>query len=298
MTRATPNTLLQIESLESNGFELRSPLLTASPDFSLCEVWDAAQAKSFLAKSPHPRPRGPLGDETRERYAVEAETLTALSHPNIPRLVCGLVTEAGVPWLLLDQADGTDFRTWTASRRRSTVDVLAVLRDVALALQHAHQQQPPVFHRDVKATNVLVDVDGRGKLVNFELSTRLDAYREPPGNAMVGTLQYQPPEYVEAALVRGGRPQHTVHTELWAFGCLIYDAFAQRPPFRGDTLEELLRDILRARYTPLSDVRDDLPPALDALVRELLSPDPGGRPHSARSVADRLSVLLEEQLLR
>jgi eukaryotic-like serine/threonine-protein kinase len=171
---------------------------------------------------------------------------------------------------------------------------------LAEALAHAHDRD--VLHRDIKPSNVLVTSDGMPMLLDFNLA------REPVAedgsaadpDALGGTVDYMAPEHLRA-LAEGGPEEVDGRSDIYSLGVVLYEALTGRRPFesprRGASVGEALLRAAdeRQRSTPRPRAIDPaIPPALDAVVRRCLEPDPDDRYHFAAELADDLHAVAND----
>src|SRR5262249_45086121 len=139
----------------------------------------------------------------------------------------------GVPWLAQELVDGPSL----AERAReglAPMEAARLLRDVALAVAHAHGHG--VLHRDLKPHNVLVGRDGAPRVIDFGLAWLSDAREKlTRTGAPMGTPGYMSPEQVDPER-RGGRPLDA-RCDVWGLGATLYHALVGRAPFEGPTAE-------------------------------------------------------------
>jgi eukaryotic-like serine/threonine-protein kinase len=117
----------------------------------------------------------PAGLDTEDllrRFRNERQTLAALDHPNIVKLLDGGSTEDGLPYLVMDYVEGTPINQYCDSHRLSTTERLELFRAVCAAVQYAHQRL--VIHRDLKPANILVTAEGTVKLLDFGIAKLLN----------------------------------------------------------------------------------------------------------------------------
>ena len=177
------------------------------------------------------------------RFEREARVLATLSHPNIATIY-GFERLDGSPYLVLERVDG---ETLANRLRRGAIPVdeaLGIATQIVAGLEEAHGKGD--VHRDLKPSNVMLTPDGRVKLVDFGLAktTRAAAARdvsaEPitaPG-VVLGTARYMSPEQVKGEDV-------DVRTDVWAFGCVLYEMLTGRPAFAGRSVSEVVAAVLR-----------------------------------------------------
>jgi serine/threonine-protein kinase len=222
--------------------------------------------------------------EAGRRFAREAATLQRLRHPGIVHVHRAGET-GGRPWLLMELLAGCDLTRYTRPARRLPEPVVARIGErIARALAHAHAQS--VVHRDLKPANVMVDwASDRVVLTDFgvaAVSGLADAERTRTG-VVLGSPSYMAPELLAGQPAAPG-------SDLYALGVLLFELLTGRLPFDAPGLGELLRQVATAPAPDPAALRAGVPPALSALVRQLLAKSPGDRPASATELADRLAV--------
>jgi len=146
--------------------------------------------------------------------------------------------------------------------------VLAVAR-LCDALAYAHSMG--VVHRDIKPHNVMIDLEGDVKVMDFGIARLIDAETLTTDGEMLGTVAYMSPE--QAAGRRVGPP-----TDVYSAGLLLYELLAGRNPVRGSTPAETVGNVLAARIPPLEKVRPDLPAALTEAVAAACATTAAERP--------------------
>ena len=173
----------------------------------------------------------------------EAQTASSLSHPNI----CTIhqVGRTGEDfYVVMELIEGRSLSELITATGLSMETVTRYGTQIADALAHAHDRG--IVHRDLKGSNVMVTPEGRVKVLDFGLATRLE--REEISeltlsytaleSKLVGTLPYMAPE-----ILRGQKGDHL--SDVWSLGVLLYEAAAGRLPFRGNTGFEVTSAILR-----------------------------------------------------
>jgi len=228
-----------------------------------------------------------------ERFQREARAVAALAHPNVVTIYS--VEEAGgVHFLTMELVEGHSLD------QQRPVDgcPLATLLDIGLsladALAAAHDRG--IVHRDLKPANVMVDRNGRVKILDFGLAknTAIEAdalgeTRAPLTNAglVVGTLPYMAPEQIEGRSV-------DARTDIFALGIVLYELATGERPFAGDSSAGLMTAILRDEPPPIGERRPDLPGAVGRLVARCLEKRPNDRIQTARDVYNELRAQQRE----
>ncbi|MGK2961261.1 MAG: protein kinase domain-containing protein [Gemmatimonadaceae bacterium] len=224
-----------------------------------------------------------------DRFAREVQLAARLQHPNIlPVFTAGAAD--GIPYYTMPFVEGESLRArLERSDRIPLTDVVGILRDIARALAHAHEQG--VVHRDVKPENVLLSRDaavvadfGIAKAVNAARTETAASPLTSAGTA-VGTPAYMAPEQAAGDSV-------DARTDLYAWGVIAYEMIAGRHPFSPrHTAQALIVAHLVEVPAPVETLRPDVPAALAALVTRCLSKVPAERPYTAREVAEQLGDL-------
>jgi predicted Ser/Thr protein kinase/tetratricopeptide (TPR) repeat protein len=222
----------------------------------------------------------------------EIRALRKVRHPGVVRVVDdGL--ESGVPWLAMELLTGERFdailrASTPAAGRPIERSVLTILRRLCETLAYLHGRG--LVHRDLSPRNVIVR-DGHPVLIDFGFaSIPYEESRKAIDDSTIGmgTLPYLAPEQIRGDEV-------DARTDLYAMGCLLYEALTGRPPFVGSP-QEIVRSHLLADVVPPSGIVAQIPPELDALVGSLLAKDRRARVGYALDVADRLALLGAEGL--
>jgi serine/threonine protein kinase/WD40 repeat protein len=185
-------------------------------------------------------------DERRQRFAREAHLLAALNHPHIAQ-VYGVEESSAGSAIVMELVPGRTLRELIRSRAVGTREALAYARQIALALDAAHEKG--IIHRDLKPDNIKVTPDGVVKVLDFGLAkarvaetdsagveTKTVAAETRPGQVM-GTIGYMSPEQVRGQDVDR-------RTDIWAFGCILFELFAGRFPFDAPTVSDTIAAVL------------------------------------------------------
>jgi eukaryotic-like serine/threonine-protein kinase len=199
--------------------------------------------------------------ESVARLRREAQALAALDHPNVGAIYGfeTLNTSTGpASGLVLELVEGPTLAERLRSGPLPLEEALAVAQQIADALAAAHEQG--IVHRDLKPGNIKVREDGTVKVLDFGLATMDDpsAVDATDAGAIVGTAAYMSPEQAKGNAVRRT-------TDIWAFGCVLYEMLTGRAPFKGDSPTDTLALIIRGE--PDFSL---LPPATPQQIRTLL----------------------------
>ena len=214
------------------------------------------------------------------RFQREAELLATLNHPNIAGIY-GLEESNGVRALVLELVEGPTLADRIAKGPIPLDEALPVARQIADALEAAHEKG--VIHRDLKPANIKLRPDGTVKVLDFGLAkavvgdtTSRDLSQSPTltvngtrDGIILGTAAYMSPEQAR------GKPVDK-RTDVWAFGCVLYEMLIGRAAFGGDTISDTIASIL-GREPEWSALQ--LRPNLRRLLQRCLEKDPRRRLH-------------------
>jgi serine/threonine-protein kinase len=224
-----------------------------------------------------------------KRFEREARVLATLSHPNIATIY-GFEQLEGSPYLVLERVDGQTLAGRLQRGAISVKEAVGIATQIIAGLEEAHGKG--IVHRDLKPSNVMLTPDGRVKLVDFGLAktTRAAATRDvsadpitAPG-VVLGTARYMSPEQVKGEHV-------DVRTDVWAFGCVLYEMLTGRPAFAGHSVSEVVAAVLRDD-PDWNALPRAVPRNIARVLRRCLRRDPRIR---LQHVGDARLDLLEEE---
>ena len=217
-----------------------------------------------------------------ERFNAERRILARLEHPGISRLLDGGVTDDGRPWMAMEFVEGPPITDYCLQSRATLVARLRLFEQVCDAVAYAHRHL--VVHRDLKPANILVDRDGRVRLLDFGIAKLLD--QDAPvlthTASVLLTPAYSAPEQISGGTI-------TTAADVYALGLLLFELLAGcRPwPDTGSSLAQTLRAVLDRPVPALSTIaaataEAPLPATalrgdLDAVVAKAVRKEPAQR---------------------
>ena len=252
------------------------------------EVWRARDAKLRREVAVKTLPEEFAKDRERlARFEREATLLASLNHPNIAAIY-GLEESDGTRFLVLELVEGDTLPEFLAAGPLPVESALKIALQIAEALEAAHQKG--VIHRDLKPANIKVTPEGNVKVLDFGLAKAfvgdgvvVDPSESPTismtatkQGVIQGTAAYMSPEQARGRAVDR-------RTDIWAFGCVLYEALAGRRAFQGNDVAEILAAVVRTE--PEWDrLPADLHPRLREVLERCLEKDLRGRRHDIADV--------------
>jgi serine/threonine protein kinase len=211
------------------------------------------------------------------RFRREAQVLASLNHPNIAAIY-GFEDSGATHALVMELVEGEDLSTHIARGSILVGEALPVAKQIADALEAAHEQG--IIHRDLKPANIKVRADGTVKVLDFGLAKGLDS-ASSNGEAMnsptmtspamtqmgmiIGTAAYMAPEQARGKVV-------DKRADIWAFGVVLHEMLTGRRLFAGDEVSDVLAAVLR-QDIDWSSLPSDTPPRLRRLLERCLDRD-------------------------
>jgi serine/threonine protein kinase len=240
-----------------------------------------------------------VGSVDRERLEAvyrEARVLAALNHPNIASIY-GIEEGEGVCGLVLELVEGETLSDRLRRGPLAVADALHLSRQIIAGLGAAHARG--IIHRDLKPSNIKLTPQGTVKLVDFGIaklmrSLDLDESLQDVSRVgvVVGTVAYMSPEQAR------GKPID-VRTDVWAFGCVLYEMLTGRAAFRGDSPTDIVVKIASEEpdWTSIGTIVHADSPDVHRLIRKCMQKDPNMRYASVGEVAGYLEAVGSESLV-
>ncbi|MDQ1638408.1 MAG: eukaryotic-like serine/threonine-protein kinase [Pyrinomonadaceae bacterium] len=239
------------------------------------------------------------------RFVQEAKAAAALNHPNIAHIY-EIGEAGGLNFIALEFVDGFTLREAIHREHTELRKLLRYLQQAAEGLAKAHAAG--IVHRDLKPDNIMITRDGYAKILDFGLAKLVDAHSENlatdsalsevatammpqhslPGTVM-GTVGYMSPEQAQ------GRVKEIDHrSDVFAFGCILFEAATRRKAFEGKDTLDSLHNIVHAPTPVIKDFNSMAPEDLQRIVRRCLAKDPEKRYQSIKEVSIELDEVRQE----
>jgi serine/threonine protein kinase len=245
--------------------------------------------------------------ERMRRFIQEAKAAAALNHPNIAHIYD--IGEAdGTNFFTMEFVDGDTLREKIHRDKAELTKLLQYLTQVARGLAKAHAAG--IVHRDLKPDNIMITADGFAKILDFGLAKLIEPQRpssvEDGAISEVTTMRISTPQYSTSGMVFGTigymSPEQALgnvkkidqRSDIFSFGCLLYEAATAHRPFEGDSVIDTLHKIIYEPAPPIKDFNPIAPPSLQRIVRRCLAKDQEERFQNIRDVVLELEDLLHD----
>jgi eukaryotic-like serine/threonine-protein kinase len=238
------------------------------------EVWRARHQhldRTVAIKAIYPHLSSNL--QLYARFLLEGRAMAALDHPHIVP-IHDFFSWNGNSYLVMSYIEGQSLQSLLQSRGRLPLrEALRISRAILDALGFAHRKS--IIHRDVKPSNILVKPDGHAYLVDFGIVLIWGQERITQEGVPIGTWEYMSPEQI-----KGNALDH--RTDVYSFGCVLYEMLAGRPPFGGREEDgvsaySIMQGHLSETPTPLRRLNAEVDKMTESVVSRALTKDPAGR---------------------
>jgi hypothetical protein len=209
----------------------------------------------------------------RDRLLREGRLLAQCDHPSLVRVV-DLDSHEGHPFLVMEHVTGLTLEQFIEHNRPGPDQAARLVAELARAVAYLHARG--IIHQDIKPRNVLVDDQGRPRLIDFGLARLRHAWSEDTTRWTGGTAAYMSPEQALSCADRIGP-----RTDIFGLGGLLYHLLTGQPLYQGASRTSRLRQAKAAAYVPVRQVNRRVPRALQSICHKALAADPERRYRTA-----------------
>ena len=225
------------------------------------------------------------------RFRTEAEAVARLRHPNILQIY-DIGEAGGLPFVALELLEGGTLGSRLAGAPQPARQAAELAMLLARAVHVAHQAG--IVHRDLKPSNVLYAFDGVPKITDFGLAKRIDS---DDGHTESGQIMGSP-SYMAPEQAKGHSRNVGPAADVYALGAILYEMLTGRPPFKGETPIETMRQVVDDDPVAPSRLVPRVPRDLETISLKCLHKDPARRYPSAEALADDLYRYLHGQVIQ
>jgi serine/threonine protein kinase len=218
-------------------------------------------------------------EQDKSRFVQEARAAAALSHPNICT-IHDIQDCDGQMFIVMEFVDGQTLREWKGMMSQKQAIEIGI--QVADGLAAAHEKG--IVHRDIKPENIMIRRDGICQIMDFGLAKLRQAKgtsRLTKEGSTLGTVGYMSPEQVQ-----GRDADH--RSDIFSLGVVLYEMLSGQSPFNGVHETAIMYEIVNVDPNPISSLKPEVDPELDAIVLECLAKEPFERYQSAAEIAKDL----------
>ena len=223
----------------------------------------------------------------KQRFIKEAQSASALDHPNICNIHEIDETEDGQLFISMACYEGETLKQKIEKGPLNIEDTVEIAIQVAQGLTKAHSHG--IVHRDIKPANIFITADGQAKILDFGLAKLAGQTSITKAGATVGTVAYMSPEQAH-----GEKLDH--RTDIWSLGVVLYEMLAGQSPFRGENFEAVIYSIFNEEPHSIKQFRKDVPVPLEKTVQKMIQKEPRERYKDTTTViADLKSLGLKSE---
>lgn len=237
--------------------------------------------------TPKPADDARIARRRRKLFYIEAKAAGMLRHPNIVATI-----DAGIEddrrYIVMEYVQGatTLDRFCRPDNLLPIEHVVGIMLKCAIAFDFAHTKG--VVHRDIKPKNIMLTQDNEVKICDFGLALITSSdINDTQVMGRLGSPRYMSPEQVSEEMV-------TNQSDIFSLGVVTYELLTGISPFKADNITAIAKRITREPHKPLTEFRDDIPPALVHIVDRTLKKHPAGRYQTAMDLAGDLSLIHDE----
>jgi tetratricopeptide (TPR) repeat protein len=221
----------------------------------------------------------------KRRFIKEAQTASALDHPNISNIHEIDETNDGQLFISMTFYEGETLQKRIERGPMQIEQAITITVQVAQGLFKAHSKG--IIHRDIKPGNVFITEDGDAKILDFGLAKLAGETRITKEGTTAGTIAYMSPEQA-----RGDNVDET--TDIWSLGVVLYEMITGKLPFRGENWRVTLYSILNAQPESIKRLRSDIPDGLEQTIERMIQKDTKQRYQDTTTLITDLYAIARE----
>jgi serine/threonine protein kinase/tetratricopeptide (TPR) repeat protein len=198
--------------------------------------------------------------ENVERFEREAKAAAALNHPNIVTIY-EIAEVDNQTFIVMEYIDGQSLRTKIENGISDLDEILNIINQICDGLSEAHKED--VVHRDIKPENILIDKNGRVKILDFGLAKLKGVSNLTKETSTLGTIHYMSPEQIQGEEV-------DQRADIWSLGVVLYEMLIGAVPFTGTYDQAIIYSILNENPKPVGELNPDISKEIEDIIKKLL----------------------------
>ena len=219
--------------------------------------------------------------ENIERFKREAKATAALNHPNIITIY-EIAEENTQTFIVMEFIDGGSLRTKINNGFSDLDEILDISNQICEGLTEAHKAD--IVHRDIKPENILINKNGRAKILDFGLAKLKGVSKLTKEASTLGTIHYMSPEQLQGQEVDN-------RSDIWSLGVVLYEMLTGQLPFIGDYEQAVIYSILNEDQASVRTVKGQTPRPLEAILTKALRKNPDERYQSVDAIRSDLEKI-------
>ncbi|MBU1627360.1 tetratricopeptide repeat protein, partial [bacterium] len=255
------------------------------------KAWDCKLDRYIALKTLKFENVSPLKlDTLRKRLIIEAKTAAKLKHPNIVVIYDVGEMDKSEIHIAMEYIEGIPLSEFLISGGLHELElVINIITQLCDAMSHAHEKG--IIHRDLKPSNIMITGGKEIKVTDFGLAIFYHDFetRESDRFLFIGSPAYMSPERIN-----GDQGDHC--SDIYSIGIIFYELFTGKRPFQGKTRDELFKNVLKAKYEPVKEFRQDIPDFIEKIISRTLDKNPSKRYQDAKDLKKELIDLNKEFL--
>jgi serine/threonine protein kinase/predicted Zn-dependent protease len=217
--------------------------------------------------------------EAKERFIREAQTVSALDHPNICTVYEIDETKDGQLFIAMACYKGKSLKEKLKDENVSLEEAVDIALQVTDGLLKAHSQD--IIHRDIKPANIYLTDDGVVKILDFGLAKLAGQSSLTRTGSTPGTVAYMSPEQA-----KGTKVDH--RTDIWSLGVVLYEMVTGQVPFKGEYDQAIIYSIINEKPIKVTSISGDIPTELEQIIDKALQKNPAKRYQNINQMTDEL----------
>ncbi|OVE78987.1 hypothetical protein BVY01_03900, partial [bacterium I07] len=221
-----------------------------------------------------------------ERFKREARAAAALNHPNIVT-IHEIGEHEGQTFIAMEHVDGHSFREEIEKGPLGVEKVVNIVKQICEGLDKAHKAD--IVHRDIKPENILIDHDGRVRILDFGLARMKGVSKLTKESSTLGTVKYMSPEQL-----RGEEVDH--RTDIWSLGVVMYEMLTGDVPFKGEYEQAVVYSILNEDVKALKGLPANMRTQFQKIIDNTLAKNKNQRYQSVSLIIDQFNDLMKNKI--